>query len=124
MMKKIKYKFLWVIILLSCNTYSGTLVCDNSKVKKIAYHANNKLMVQLENMNTPVFFCNPETEWSVSGTGYKMGSETCKAVFSMFLSAKATGATISRVHFDGEQVPATCDGWASWSSAVIRYVNY
>ncbi|RYV04163.1 hypothetical protein SOPP22_01315 [Shewanella sp. OPT22] len=110
--------------LLSVNAYSGTLVCENTKVKKIAYHANNKLMVQLENMNTPVFFCNPEVEWSVPGAAYKMGPETCKAVFAMFLSAKATGATISRVHFDGEQVPLTCDGWNSWNSAVIRYVNY
>ena len=116
--------FLASILLSTTNVSAGTLICENTKVKKIAYHANNRLMVQLENMNTPVFFCNPETEWSVSGTSYKMGAETCKAVFSMFLSAKATGANISRVHFDGEQVPATCNSWQSWSSAVIRYVNY
>ncbi|TMN90064.1 hypothetical protein CWB72_09025 [Pseudoalteromonas phenolica] len=106
------------------SSVAGSLVCENTKVTKVAYHANNKLMVQLENMNRPVFFCNPETQWSVSGTNYVMGPETCKTVFSMFLTAKATGATITRVHFDGEHVPAKCDQWGAWNSAVIRYVNF
>ena len=106
------------------SSIAGSLACENTKVKVLAYHGNNKMMVQLENMNKPVFFCNPDAEWSVSGTGYVMGPETCKTVFSMFLAAKATGSTITRVHFDGDDVPADCNSWQSWKSAVIRYVNY
>jgi hypothetical protein len=103
---------------------AGSLACENATVERIAYHANNRLMVKLSNMNTAVFFCSPERDWSVAGTSYTMGPETCKAVFSMFLSAKATGETIRRVHFDGDDVPGACDQWGNWKSAVIRYVNF
>ena len=88
-----KYIVMILIAMAASSASAGTLVCSNSKVKTVAYHGNNRLMVQLENMNVPVFFCNPDAEWSVSGTTYVMG-------------------------------PETCDGWESWKSASIRYVNY
>lgn len=119
-----KYIVMILIAMAASSASAGTLVCSNSKVKTVAYHGNNRLMVQLENMNVPVFFCNPDAEWSVSGTTYVMGPETCKAVFSIFLSAKASGKPVTRIHFDGDDVPETCDGWESWKSASIRYVNY
>lgn len=110
--------------LFNVNCFAGSLTCDNVVVEHIAYHANNRLLIKLDKMNTSVFFCSPESEWAVSGTTYKMGAESCKAVFSMLLTAKTTGQSIRRVHFDGDDVPDTCDGWSNWSSAVIRYVNF
>lgn len=121
-MKKIVFSI--SCVLMSTNLIAGTLTCNNVKVNKVAYHGTNKLMVQLSNMNYPVFFCNPDGQWSVPGTSYVMGPETCKSVFSMFLSAKVSGAVLTRVHFDGDDVPATCDSWEPWKSAVIRYVNF
>jgi hypothetical protein len=81
-------------------------------------------MLQLSSMNAPVFFCTPEAEFTVTGTGYKTGPQTCKALLAIFLSAKATGATINNVYFDGDAVPATCDGWSNWQSANIRYFDF
>lgn len=121
------YKSLLLLgaIALSSNAFAGSLHCDNAKVQHVGYHADNRLRVQLDNMNFGVFFCNPEEEWTVSGTTYTMGPETCKALYSTFLAAKLSGDTIARVHFDGDAVPSSCDGWASeWQSAVIRYVKF
>jgi hypothetical protein len=72
-------------------------------------------------MNTPVFFCNPETTFSVSGTSYTTGPNTCKQLYATFLAAKLSGATISGMYFDGDAVPATCSSWGAWQSAVIRH---
>jgi len=111
-------------MLTTTNLTAATLTCDNTKVKHVAYHANNRLMVQLENMNQPVFFCNTEANWTVSGSPNVVGPETCKALFSMFLSAKASGQLIERVHFDGDDIPETCDTWGPWKSAHIRYIRF
>jgi len=120
-MKKI---LLSCALLYSINASAGSLVCSGT-VDTIAYHGNDKLMVKLSSMNHPVFFCNPNQEWSVAGaSGRVMGAETCKAVFSMFLSARATQEPIARVHFDGDNVPTSCSNFASWQDVYIRYVNY
>ena len=111
------------VLMLSINVNAGSLVCDNTKVKKLAYHGSNKLMVQLDNMNSAVFFCNPDAEWRVSGSSYYMGPETCKAIYSTLLSAKVTGAK-TRIHFEGDDVPSSCNGWENWKSAVIMAVSY
>ena len=111
-------------LLLSLNSYAGSLVCTGT-VETVAYHGNNQLMVKLSSMNTPVFFCNPETTWTVAGAdGRTMGPETCKSLFAIFLSARATKEPISRVHFDGNSVPTSCTGFQSWQKVFIRYVNY
>jgi len=111
-------------LLASTNIYAGTLVCTGT-VDSVAYHGNDKLMIKLSSMNTPVFFCNPNQAWTAPGaTGRVMNGETCKVVFSMFLTAKATGESISRVHFDGDNVPTSCNGFSSWTDVFIRYVNY
>ena len=117
-------------IILSCaltfsiNASAGTLTCTGT-VDTVAYHGNDKLMVKLSSMNTAVFFCNPNQNWSVPGEpGRVMSPETCKAVFSMFLSARATQERISSVHFDGDDVPTSCTGFGNWKNVFIRYVNY
>jgi hypothetical protein len=112
------------VLIFSMNATAGSLVCEGT-VDTVAYHGNDKLMVKLSSMNKPVFFCNPNQAWSVPGEpGRVMNPETCKAVFSMFLSARATREKISRVHFDGDNVPTSCSGFASWQNVFIRYVNY
>ncbi|GAB1624080.1 hypothetical protein AAOGI_41300 [Agarivorans albus] len=111
-------------VLFSSMVSAGSLVCDGT-VDKVAYHGNDKLMVKLSSMNNPVFFCNPNADWRVSGAeGRVMKAETCKAVFSMFLSARTTKEFISRVHFDGDNVPAGCDKFESWKNVFIRFIYY
>jgi len=120
-MKKI---LLSCALLYSINASAGSLACSGT-VDTVAYHANDRLMVKLSSMNTPVFFCNPNQEWSVAGaSGKVMNAETCKAVFSMFLSARATREHITRVDFDGDNVPTSCSNFANWQAVYIRYVNY
>lgn len=104
-------------------SYAATLVCSG-KVEALSFHANNRLMIKLSGMNVPVFFCSPESEWIVAGTAFKTGPETCKALYSTFLAAKVAGETIKNMYFDGDQVPAACNAWASWQSANIRHFIY
>ena len=119
----IKY-ILLSLLLMSFGVSAKELVCSGT-VESVSYHGNDKLMVKLSSMNTPVFFCNPNDDWSVpSEPGRVMKPETCKAVFSMFLTARATKERLSRVHFDGDQLPDNCDEFENWKSVFIRYVNY
>lgn len=111
-------------LLFSTNLYAGTLACDGT-VETVAYHSNDKLMVKLSSMNTPVFFCNPSAQWTAPGAaGRVMSAETCKTVFSMFLTAKASNQHITKVHFDGDNVPSSCSMFVSYSEVFVRYVNY
>lgn len=103
-------------------TYAASLSCKGT-VDQVAYHADNRFMVKLSSMNRPVFFCNPEQEWSVTGTNYKTGPETCKMLYSTLLTAKATQSEVDYIHFDGDAVPASCNDWKAWASANIRYIN-
>lgn len=99
---------------------AGTVVCEGT-VDTLAYHANNKLMIKLSSMNRPVFFCSPDSEWTVAGTDYKTGPQSCQTLYSTFLAAQMAGKTLKNVYFDGDQVPASCNEWASWANANIRY---
>ena len=108
------------LIVCSFSATSAELVCGGT-VDVLAYHANNKLMIKLSNMNTPVFFCSPDSEWVVSGTPYKTGPQTCQTLYSTFLAAKLANKTLSSVYFDGDQVPADCNSWGSWANANIRH---
>lgn len=109
---------------ISANVSAGSLVCAGT-VEEVAYHGNDKLMVKLSSMNLPVFFCNPNSQWTVPGAeGRVMNSETCKAVFSMFLAARSSGQPLNRVHFDGDSVPESCTDFTGFSQVFVRYVNY
>ncbi|SMF24230.1 hypothetical protein SAMN02745866_01570 [Alteromonadaceae bacterium Bs31] len=111
-----------LLILLSVPASAATLTCKG-KVTVIAYHSPDRFMVQLESMNTPVFFCNPEARFSVSGTHYETGPESCKMLYSSLLAAQAQGKYIDYIHFDGDDVPAKCSDWETWRSSNIRYLR-
>ncbi len=104
----------------SLGAVAGAVVCAG-KVQTLGYHAQNKLMIKLDSMNVPVFFCSPDSEWSVPGTTYITGPNTCKTMYSTFLAAKMSGKTINALYFDGDQVPSECNGWNSWDTANIRH---
>lgn len=101
---------------------AATIVCSGT-VTAISMHANNSLMIQLSSMNAPVFFCNPEENWSTVA-GYSTGPSMCKALFAMFLTAKATGTPVNNVYFDMNSAPSSCSTFTSWSSANIRHFLY
>ena len=119
-MKNIYTRIGLIGFLFAMNANAGTVVCSG-KVAELAYHANNNFMIRLDSMNRAVFFCSPDSEFTVSGTAYVTGTETCKVLYSTFLSAKMAGKSINAMYFDGDQVPASCDGWTDWNSANIRY---
>ncbi|EDP59773.1 hypothetical protein [Vibrio sp. AND4] len=115
---------LLLVVLFPTTVTAGSLICSG-KVEQVAYHGNNKLMIKLSSMNKAVFFCDPGSDWRVTGEPNRvMSPDTCKAVFSIFLSARSTGETINRVHFDGDDVPKNCSSFESWKNVFIRYVNY
>lgn len=123
-MINMKKQLLLALLLLSVGVDAGTLAC-NGTVDTVSYHSNNKLMVKLSSMNTPVFFCSPSEDWIVSGAGDRtMHPETCKTVFSIFLSAKMSEKNITKVHFDGDNVPESCTEFVSWKDVFIRYVKF
>jgi hypothetical protein len=104
-------------------SFAGSVTCSGT-VEAISFHASNTFMVRLSSMNTTVFFCSPDSTFSVVGTTYTTGPETCKALVALFIAARESGRTIQALYFDGDSVPATCDGWSNWSSANIRHFSY
>lgn len=110
-------------LLCSAPAFSGSITCSGT-VTKIAYHTNNSIMLMLSSMNTPVFVCNTDAVHTAAGTSFQTGINMCKALIAVFLKAQATGTTLNSVLFDGDSVPATCNSWAPWQSAVIRYFDH
>lgn len=118
-MKMPKWMALTVALLCS-QAHAGTVKCSGT-VEDVSFHASDKLMIRLSSMNAPVFFCSPAAEWVVSGTHYRTSVETCKALYSTFLTARVSGLEIRNLYFDGDDVPTTCDSWGPWKSASIRH---
>jgi len=116
-------KLIILLYFMSFSVTAGTLTCSGT-VAQIGLHATDRLMIRLSSMNTAVFVCNPNANWSVSGTNYQTGAETCKTMMSMFMTAKATGKSIGNVWFDGDDVPQNCSSWENWKSANVRHFLY
>lgn len=123
MMKKISLYVTTSLILAASTANAATLTCSG-QIVQLNYHANNGFLLQLSNMNTPVYFCNPSATWTVAGTGYVTKPEECRALLSMFLAGKLAEKTLSVVYFDGDEVPASCSSWTSWSHANIRFFTW
>ena len=101
---------------------AGAVSCAGT-VEKLAFHTAGRLMIKLNSMNTPAFICSTDSDWIVAGTGYTTTPAACKALYATFLTAKATGGSISLI-FDGDQVPTACNTWPVWGSANVRYFDY
>ena len=116
--------FLLILLasLFSINCYAGTIQCSG-KVAQIGMHANDKIMLRLSSMNRPVFICSMAERWEVSGTGYKTTIEMCKALYSMFLTAKTTGAEVGDVWMDGDDANS-CSTFESWKRVNIRHFMF
>lgn len=114
---------LLIILLSSFHSYAASLTCIGT-VEQLAYHGQGRFMMKLSSMNTPVFFCSSDQEWTVNGTGYKTSVSACKMMYSTFLAAKATKEPMDYVHFDGDDVPSDCNSFKSWANVSIRYFNF
>ena len=121
-MRFIKLPIAMSAILLSQNLYAGQVVCSG-KVEILSYHSPDSMMVKLSSMNTAVFFCSPDKTWTVAGTNYTTGPETCKVLYSTFMSAQLAGKTVESVYFDGDNTPASCNQFQDWSRFNIRHFN-
>ena len=125
-MKHTLYKLivaLIVTVFLSSQARAGTIVCSG-KISVLAFHTPNGMMIQLDSMNVPVYFCKTDEVHTVAGTPYSTSPETCKTLYSTFLAVKAAGKTVSGMYFDGDSAPTTCNGWSgAWLSANIRYFS-
>jgi hypothetical protein len=99
---------------------AGTLVCGGTVVT-LSYHANGQFMIRLSDMNVPVFFCTPDSTWSLpAAAGVSTPPEACKAMYATFLAARLSGTPVNNMYFDGD-VPASCNAWPAWTSANIRH---
>jgi len=116
-------KILLALSLFSSSAFAGTLACTGT-VEQIGLHAPDKIMLRLSSMNTAVFICSTKNNWSVAGTSYQTGVETCNAIWSMLMHAKSTKAEMGKVWFDGEDVPTDCNQWETWKAANIRHFLY
>ncbi|NQY35761.1 MAG: hypothetical protein HRT37_12485 [Alteromonadaceae bacterium] len=117
------YKFLLFSFFFSSLSFGGTIQCGGT-VEKLGLHASDKILLKLSSMNAKVFICSTNSEWTVSGTGHKTSAETCKAMLSMLMHAKATKADMGSVWFDGDDVPESCDSWGNWKNTNIRHFMY
>jgi len=106
------------------NALAGNVVCSGT-VDVLAYHQPGRLMIKLSSMNTAVFICSTDADWTVAGS--LAGTTTpsaCKALYATFLSAKLTRAPINNMYFDGDDVPASCNSFSPWMGANVRYYDY
>ncbi|MBW3532989.1 MULTISPECIES: hypothetical protein [Shewanella] len=116
-------KIILALFILTTYSHAATIQCGGT-VEKVGLHAPDGIMLKLSSMNNAVFICNPNSEWSVSGTPYITSAETCKSMLSMLMHAKATQADMGSVWFDGDDVPATCSTWEAWKHTNVRYFLY
>jgi len=120
---KPRYLLLAGLLAVASTAQAGTVVCSG-KVIALAYHSPDSFMVRLEGMNKAVFFCSPERIWTVAGTTHSTGPETCKTMYSTFLSAQMAGKRIESMYLDGDGAPATCQSFpADWASFNVRYFS-
>ena len=111
--------FLFFLLLFPLSSLAATLQCTGT-VEKLGLHAPNRIMLKLSSMNTAVFICNPNSNWSVPGTSYTTSAETCKTI----MHAKSIDSQMGSVWFDGDSVPASCSDWGSWQNANVRFFLY
>lgn len=112
-------------LLLACSTLvnAGTVTCTG-KITQVNYHSPDGFMIQLDSMNAPVFFCHPNSTFTVPGTTYSTSAETCRVMVGIFMAAKLADRTLSVMYFDGDATPTSCNSWSTWQSANIRYFNW
>lgn len=112
------------MVSLASTAHTANVIC-NGTVDILAYHQPGNLMLKLSSMNVPVFICNTDIDWVVAGTASGNTSpKACKALYATFLTAKITGAAINDMYLDGDQVPASCNSFASWTQVNVRYYTY
>jgi hypothetical protein len=116
-------RWMTTLLFLPLPVFGGSVTCAGA-VEVVAYHAGTGMMVKLSSMNVPVFICSPDATWTVPGTPYNTPAGVCKAVYATFLAAKLSGGVVNYIHFDGDQVPSSCTGWANWSMANVRFFAY
>jgi hypothetical protein len=102
---------------------AGELTCAG-KITQVIYHAPDAFMIQLDSMNNPVFFCKPNSTSAVPGTTYTTSAETCRALIALFTAGKLAERRLTVMYFDGDDVPASCNGWAQWKWANVRYFHW
>lgn len=118
--KKYSLGILLLTVFISGYAHSAETICQG-KVEQLVFHADNSFLLKLSSMNTAVFFCNPEKVWTAAGTSYTTGPETCKMLYSTFLSAQMAGKSLSAVYFDGEDSKGNCQSFPSWAKVNIRH---
>jgi len=122
-MKK-KFVLSIVVFMLSSVSYAeGTVTCAGT-VDKIQYHIPGVYYLKLSSMNQAVAFCSSESNWAPAGESRTITPETCKQLYSTFLSAKMAGKEFSVVYFDGDDVPTSCNTWGDWKSASVRFFSF
>lgn len=102
---------------------AGTLVCAGT-VTELAYHGPGNLYVRLSGMNNLVGICSTDVNWHPPGglTGPTTPA-ACKTMYGTLLLAKQTGSVISSMYLDGDNLPASCAAFASWTNVNLRFLH-
>ncbi len=103
---------------------AGTIVCTG-KVLEIGYHQPGLVMLRIEGMNTAVYVCNLAASWAAAGSlAAAAPPESCRAMLSAMMAAKASGAVMQAVYFDGDAVPSSCGSFVAQSQVNVRHWLY
>lgn len=122
-MQRFKFAITSLALMTAYTAGAAELTCSG-KILQINLHAPDTYMLQLDSMNTPVFFCKPNATWTVPGTSYSTSAETCRTLIGVFLAAKVSEKSLAVIYFDGSDVPASCNAWGAWTSANIRFFTW
>lgn len=119
----VKYFLVLILLLHSAVLNAAELLCSGI-VDELSYHASNRFMLRLSSMDVAVFsVIRMRNGWS-QAPAIKTGPNACKMMYSTFLAAKATGKRLTSMYFDGDDVPASCDGFENWKSVNIRHYKF
>jgi hypothetical protein len=109
--------------LIAHSAQSATVICTGT-VASLSYHQPGRLYLRLSSMNYEVAICSTDSEWVVPGSlAGNTSVSACKTIYGSLVAAKISGATVSNLYLDGDQVPAACNGFAPWTNVNLRYVN-
>ena len=120
--KWLKPMIVLTALAVSSATQAGTLWCTGT-VAEIGVHLPNQLLVRLSTMNDRAVMCFLDAAYNTPGQlGGTISAATCKSMYVNLLAARASGQAVQMM-MDGDQVPAQCNSFVSWSYVSLRYVS-
>jgi hypothetical protein len=108
-------------LVLAQTAQAGSLNCTGT-IAQLAYHQPDTLYIRLTSMNTVVSICSVDVVWVIPGSlAGNTSVSACKTMYAALLAAKVADRSVNVFLMDGDAVPASCTGFAAWTSVNVRY---